>query len=115
MAISAAGVGSNLDVNSIVSQLMTIEQRPRDLLDAKEASYQAQLSAYGQLRGALAALESAVGGLADPTRFETRSATVGDATVVSASAGAAAANATYDVSVTQLAQHQSLTTGGQAS
>ncbi len=115
MAISAPGVGSNLDVNSIVSQLMTIEQRPRTLLDAKEAGYQAQLSAYGQLRGALSALESAVGGLADPARFEGRSATVGDTSVVSASAGAAAANATYDVAVTQLAQHQSLTTAGQAS
>ena len=115
MAISAPGVGSNLDVNGIVSQLMTIEQRPRLLLDAKEAAYQAQLSAYGQLRGALAALESAVGGLADPARFEGRSASVGDSSVVSASAGAAAANATYEVAVTQLAQHQSLTTAGQAS
>ena len=115
MAISAPGVGSNLDVSSIVSQLMTIEQRPRLLLDAKEAAFQAQLSAYGQLRGALSALESAVGGLADPARFEGRSASVGDSTVVSASAGAAAANATYEVAVTQLAQHQSLTTAGQAS
>src|SRR5262245_66523989 len=115
MAISAPGVGSNLDVNSIVSQLMTIEQRPRTLLDAKEAGYQAQLSAYGQLRGALSALESAVAGLADPARFEGRSATVADSTVVSASAGAAAANAIYEIAVTQLAQHQSLTTVGQAS
>jgi flagellar hook-associated protein 2 len=115
MAISAPGVGSNLDVSSIVSQLMTIEQRPRLLLDAKEAAFQAQLSAYGQLRGALSALESAVGGLADPARFEGRSASVGDSTVVSASAGAAAANATYEVAVTQLAQRQSLTTAGQAS
>jgi flagellar hook-associated protein 2 len=115
MAISAPGVGSNLDVSSIVSQLMTIEQRPRLLLDAKEAAYQAQLSAYGQLRGALSALESAVGGLADPARFEGRSASVGDSAVLSASAGAAAANATYEVAVTQLAQRQSLTTAGQAS
>lgn len=115
MAISAPGVGSNLDVNSIVSQLMTIEQRPRLALDAKEAAFQAQLSAYGQLRGALSALESAVGGLANPARFEARSASVGDSAVLSASAGAAAANATYDVAVTQLAQRQSLTTSGQAS
>ncbi len=113
MAISAPGVGSNLDVSSIVSQLMTIEQRPRLLLDAKEAAFQAQLSAYGQLRGALSALESAVGGLADRARFEGRSASVGDSTIVSASAGAAAANATYEVAVTQLAQRQSLTTAAQ--
>ncbi len=115
MAISAPGLGSNLDVNSIVSQLMTIEQRPRLLLDAKEAAYQAQLSAYGQLRGALSALESAVRTLASPSRFEGRSATVADSSVLSASAGAAAANATYQVAVTQLAQQQSLSSSAQAS
>jgi flagellar hook-associated protein 2 len=115
MAISAPGLGSNLDVNSIVSQLMTIEQRPRLLLDAKEAAYQAQLSAYGQLRGALSALESAVHTLASPSRFEGRSATAADSSVLSASAGAAAANATYQVAVTQLAQQQSLSSGAQGS
>jgi flagellar hook-associated protein 2 len=115
MAISAPGVGSNLDVNSIVSQLMTIEQRPRTLLDTKEAGYQAQLSAYGQLRGVLSALQSAVRTLASPGRFDARTATVGDSTILSASANAAAANGTYEVGVTQLAQRQSLTAAGQSS
>jgi flagellar hook-associated protein 2 len=115
MAISAPGVGSNLDVNGIVSQLMAIEQRPRTLLDSKEAGYQAQLSAYGQLRGALSTLQNAVRGLATPSRFEARTASVADSTVVSASAGATAANGTYEVGVTQLAQRQSLTAAGQTS
>jgi flagellar hook-associated protein 2 len=115
MAISAPGVGSNLDVNGIVSQLMAIEQRPRTLLDSKEAGYQAQLSAYGQLRGALSSLQNAVRGLATPSRFEARTAGTTDSTVASASAGATAANGTYEVSVTQLAQRQSLTAVGQTS
>ena len=115
MAISAPGVGSNLDVNGIVNQLMTIEQRPRTLLDNKEAGYQAQLSGYGQLRGALSTLQSAVTSLAAPARFEARTASVGDSTILSASAGAAAASGTHEVSVTQLAQRQSLTAVGQSS
>ncbi len=53
MAISTPGIGSNLDVNSIVSQLMAIERQPLDRLDVKEASYQAKLSAYGGVRSAL--------------------------------------------------------------
>jgi flagellar hook-associated protein 2 len=115
MAISAPGVGSNLDVNSIVSQLMTIERRPRTLLDSKEAGYQAQLSAYGQLRGVLSALQSAVRTLASPNRFDLRTASVGDSTVLSASASSAAANGSYEVGVTQIAQRQSLISAGQSS
>jgi flagellar hook-associated protein 2 len=115
MAISAPGIGSNLDVNSIVSQLMAIEQRPRLLLDAKEADYQARLSAYGQLRGALSALQTAVRALADPARYQGRTASVADSTIATASASAAAATATYDIAVTQLAQQQSISSAGQAS
>ncbi len=115
MAISSPGIGSNLDVSSIVTQLMSIEQRPKLLLDAKEAAYQARLSAYGQLRGALSALQSAVQSLADPARFQTRSATVADSSIASASATAAATTATYDLAVTQLAQQQSVSTAAQAS
>jgi flagellar hook-associated protein 2 len=115
MAISAPGVGSNLDVNGIVTQLMAIEQRPRLLLDAKEGDYRSRLSAYGQLRSALAGLQTAVRGLSDPGRFLSRTATVGDSSIASATASASATNASYEIAVTQLAQQQSLSVAGQAS
>jgi flagellar hook-associated protein 2 len=115
MAISAPGIGSNLDINSIVSQLMAIEQRPRTLLDTKEAAYQARLSAYGQLRSALSSLQSAVQALALPSRFETRTASAADPSVLSASASASAASGTYEVAVSQLAQRQALSAAGQSS
>jgi len=115
MAISAPGIGSNLDVNGIVTQLMAIEQRPRLLLDAKEAGYRSRLSAYGQLRSALAGLQTAVRGLSDPGRFLSRTATVGDSTIASATASASASNASYEIAVTQLAQQQSLGLTGQTS
>ena len=50
MAISSPGIGSNLDINSIVSQLMAIEQQPLKKLATQEASYQAKLSAFGSLK-----------------------------------------------------------------
>jgi flagellar hook-associated protein 2 len=115
MAISAPGVGSNLDVNSIVTQLMNIERQPQALLDAKEAGYQSQLSALGQLRSALASLQSTVQALNAPARFQARTASAGDSTVLSGSAGATAANGSYDIAITQLAQRQSLTAAGQGS
>ena len=82
MALAAPGVGSNLDVNSIVSQLMTLERRPITLLDAKEAAYQARLSAYGTLRGALSSLQSAISGLDTPSRFDWLTATSPDTSVL---------------------------------
>ena len=53
MAISSPGIGSNLNVNEIVSQLMALERRPLQQLDNKEAKYQAQLSAFGSLKSSL--------------------------------------------------------------
>jgi hypothetical protein len=42
MALSSPGLGSNLDVNSIISQLMSLEQRPLTALSQKEASLSGQ-------------------------------------------------------------------------
>ena len=41
--LSSPGLGSGLDVNSIVGQLMTLEQRPLLLLNNKEAGQQAKI------------------------------------------------------------------------
>lgn len=114
-AIQSLGVGSGLDVNSIVSQLMTLEQRPLTLLDQKEASFQAQLSAYGSLRGALSALQSAVSGLDTLSKFQSLSAVSSDNTVLTAAATTEALAGSYSVDVTRLAQKQSLVATGQAS
>jgi flagellar hook-associated protein 2 len=115
MALSSPGIGSGLDVNNIVTQLMNVEQQPLTLLDQKEASYQAQLSAYGNLRGALAGFQSAVSGLDSLAKFEAVTATPANASVLSASAGANAPVGTHSLNVTQLAQAQSLVAAGQSS
>jgi flagellar hook-associated protein 2 len=115
MAISSPGIGSNLDVNAIVSKLMAIERQPLARLDQREVSFQARLSAFGTLKGSLGSFQTAAVALKDATRFQTRTATSSDAAVVSATAGRAAALGTFSVSVTALAQAQSLVAAGQAS
>jgi hypothetical protein len=50
MAISAPGVGSGLDVNSIVTQLVAIERQPLQPLQTKATTFQAQLSLYGKIK-----------------------------------------------------------------
>lgn len=115
MGISSPGIGSGLDVNGIVSKLMAIEQQPLTLLDSKEAKYQAQLSAYGTLKGAMSSFQNAIQALNDVTKFQSVKATPADTTVLSASATSQAVANTYNVNITQLAQSQSLITAGQAS
>ena len=48
--LTASGVGSGLDVKSLVAQLMTVEQRPLLLLAKQEASYQAKLTGLGSVQ-----------------------------------------------------------------
>ncbi len=115
MAISSPGVGSNLDVNSIVSQLMSIERQPLTSLDRKEAGYQAKLSAYGTLKGALSSFQTSVRALSDISKFQIVKASSADTTVLSASASSIAVPGTYSVEVTKLAQSQKLVATGQAS
>jgi flagellar hook-associated protein 2 len=106
--LSSPGLGSGLDVNSIVTQLMTLEQRPITTLNTKEASFQAKLTAYGSLKGALAAVQSAVEVLTLATTFTSRTAAVSDTTILAASAGTTAAAGSYAVEVTQLAKYHAV-------
>ncbi len=115
MAISAPGIGSNLDVNSIVTQLMAIERAPLDRIDRQEISFQAQLSAYGNVRSALSSFQSAIDALSTGSRFRTRSFSSSDTTVASGSASSTAQLGSYTLNVTQIAQAQSLVAAGQAS
>lgn len=110
MAISSPGIGSNLDVNGIVSKLMSIEAQPLTDLAKKEASYQAQLSAYGSLRGALSSFQSAVSALNNPSKFTSLTTSVGDSTVLTASAASTAIAGTHSLQVTTLAQAQAMRT-----
>ncbi|MCC6532564.1 MAG: flagellar filament capping protein FliD [Burkholderiales bacterium] len=115
MAISSPGIGSNLDVNGIVSQLMALERRPLQALDRKEASFQSQLSAFGTLKGALSKFQEAVHALNDVDRFQAYKASVLDSAVATASAADSAAPGSYSLEVTQLARAQKLVALGQAS
>jgi len=108
MAISSPGVGSGLDINSIVTQLMTLERRPIMLLDQKEAGLQAKLTAFGSVKGALSNLQTAVSTLATTAKFTANTATSADLTVLTASASSVADAGTYTIDVTTLAKAHSV-------
>lgn len=113
--LSSPGIGSGLDVNSIVSQLMAIERQPITSLQNQEAAYQSQLSAYGQAKSALATFQTAVQALSDPAKFKVYAGTVSDSSVLSVTAGSSASPASYQIETTQLAQQHKLDSGAYAS
>jgi len=108
MAITAGGVGSGLDVNGIVEQLMALERRPADLLQIKSQGYETQLSAYGRLRSAVSTFQSAMAGLGSADKFNPISASVSDSTVLSVTSDSSAVAGDYDVEITRLAQNHKM-------
>jgi flagellar hook-associated protein 2 len=112
--ISAPGVGSGLDVNGMVSKLMSVEQRPLTQLATQEAKFQAKLSNLGSISGALSALQTAAQGLSSASTVA-YGASSNDTTVLTATAASDALAGTSSVTVNKLAQTQKLLTAGVAS
>lgn len=108
--ISSPGLGSGLDINGIIGKLMAVESRPLTALATKEAGYQAKLSAFGSLKGALSALQTATQSLKNASTFTGMSASASDSTLFSASASSAAAAGSYDLAVTTIAKAHALRT-----
>ena len=83
--ISSAGIGSGLDVNSIVTQLMAVERQPLTRLQTTATTYQTQLSAFGQMQSLVSALQDAAKPLFSADSFARSNASSSDTTSVSAS------------------------------
>jgi len=106
MAISSGGVGSGIDINSIVSQLMALERQPLTVLDKKKTSYNSQLSAYGTLKSNLSGFQTAAAALKDTNTFNVFSATPVDTTLLSATTSSTAIAGSHTITIGTLAKSQ---------
>jgi flagellar hook-associated protein 2 len=105
--ISSAGVGSGLDVNGIISQLLAIERRPLAALETQEKQLTTKLSEFGKLQGMVSALRDKAGALNSSTLWGRTTGSSADGAVsITTSSGAAVGN--YAVSVQQLAAGQTI-------
>jgi flagellar hook-associated protein 2 len=108
-SIVSSGVGSGLDVQSLVSQLVQAEGQPKSLrLDAEEAKVQSKVSALGSLRSALATFRDTVATLKSLDKFQGRQVALASPDFFSATATSAAVPGTYSIEVEQLATAQKL-------
>jgi flagellar hook-associated protein 2 len=111
MSISVGGLASGLDTNSIIEQLMEVQQRPITMLQQQEAAYQVELSAYGTLQGELSNLKTALENLDSVDGLTGFSASSGSADFVSVSADDSATSGSYSLTITQMADVHKLTSG----
>lgn len=106
MAISAAGVGSGLDVQSIVSQLVAIEKQPLKQLQTKATSFQTQLSLYSKIKSQASTLGDAAALLAGSSGWNAQKASSSNAAAVGVTASTSAVTSSFSVEVQQIARAQ---------
>lgn len=108
------GTAGQIDVTSLISQLMQAKAIPQSQLKDQLTNVQSELSAYQAINTKMTALQTAAQALTDPSGWTTTAATSSSPTVVATSTGAAQAGATtFDV--TRLAAGQISTVAADAS
>lgn len=104
--ISSPGVGSNLDVKNIISQLVALEKRPLDSLKLQAATVNTKISAFGQVKSLVSTLQDAAGKLTSVTGWNGVTTTSSDSKYVSASAVGGTLPTSFNVEVQSLAKAQ---------
>lgn len=114
-SISSMGTGSGLDLEGIITKLMTVEQQPLTKLYTKEASYQTKITALGTLKGAVSALNGTLSNLV-PANLSTAvtTATISNSAAAMVTANASATAGSYQLDVDQLAAAQKIATVAQS-
>ncbi len=113
-SFTSLGVGSGLDLEGIITKLMSVEQQPLLALQKRETAYNAKISALGSLKSTLASLQTAAGGLTPAIgksaadKFASFSAGVADSSLANATASTGAVAGNYTLSNIELAGAQQI-------
>lgn len=108
MSISSAGIGSGLDVESIIASLIAVESQPIVSLQQRKSEIDVKISAYGQIKSQLDAFQTQAEKLTDESLFSKVAVTSSDTDVLTVTADDSQAAGTYTVNVTNLAKAQIL-------
>ena len=112
--ITSAGVGSGLDLESIIQATVNAEDLPRmKRFEETQTRLSVQLSGLGAVKSSLSAFQDIIKKLADPENFTKRSNTItqpasGD--IISVASNSSAPPGNFNIKVNQLAQGSRATT-----
>lgn len=105
--ISSAGIGSGLDVKSIVSQLVALDKQPLKTLEVKATNVKAQISAFGEMQSQFAALTDVATRISSATAWGARKASSSNESAATVKATASTNATSFRLDVDQLALQQS--------
>jgi flagellar hook-associated protein 2 len=111
MGVSSVGIGSGLEVEKIVSQMVELEKSPLKNLQAKATSIQTQISAYGEIKSLTSTLNDIVSKMSRDSGWNSVNITSSNTAVSGAMTGIAATGS-FNISVSKLAQAQTSMIGG---
>jgi flagellar hook-associated protein 2 len=107
--ISSTGIGSGLDIDSLVSKLVAAERSAgQSRIDTKKTKLTEQFSAMATLMGGMSAFQASLNSLVSAGSFTSRKVSVSNEAAFIAKAAASAAPGSYDVQVEQLAKSSQL-------
>lgn len=112
---SISGLATGLDTASIISQLMQLERQPETVMQARQTTYQSQISEFQKIESALSSLQDAAQAFSTLDGFKSVKATVADTSVLTATATSSATPGTHTVQVVTLAKNQRQVSTGVAS
>ncbi|MDM4764505.1 flagellar filament capping protein FliD [Pelomonas sp. SE-A7] len=108
--ITSAGIGSGLDIESLITKLVAAERTPITQLQTRTDGLKTQLSVLGKLQSAVATMRDSASKLSQPATWQASLPSSSDSTAVTVSAGSATTPGKIAVSVSQLAASQTLST-----
>ena len=104
MGLAVGGLATGLDTQSIIEKLMDLERRPITLLQQQEDAFQVKLSAYGEVKSALSAFQSAANDLRYPSNFAVSSSSSSNEDILTVTSSGSAVLGNHSIVVSGLAQ-----------
>ncbi len=110
-SITSIGIGSGLDIESMITQLVAVERAPVTKLRTEASSLQTKLSTYGKLQSGMSALRDAAAALTRASTWGATTGTSNEAASVSATTSSTTLPGSYAIEVQRLASVQANATG----
>jgi flagellar hook-associated protein 2 len=109
-SVSSLGIGSGLDVTSIINSLIAADSQPLTNLQNQASTINTEISAVGQIKSLASTLDSKIQALTSFTLWQQMTSTSSNPSIVTAdTSGVNVPAGDYSVTVSQLAQGQTVT------
>jgi flagellar hook-associated protein 2 len=105
-AISFSGLGSNIDTTSMINQLVKAESGQLNQLTTWRDQWTAKISALQTLNTKLSGLRTTIQGMDTLADFQSKTTSISDQSVLSATTSSGAASGNHQVLVNRLAQNE---------